>query len=152
MLCGIDPGKYKIGLAMVEEGKLLFSAIIPAAKSDDFVRAIRTSEWRLLEPWLKEGDIRKLSRPADIIFLGNGTSSKKLEQILANAHIKVRTVNEYGTTLFGRKLYRRLHPPRGFMGLIPASLTTPPRDIDDMAAWAIIIKGIEAASRKTPRN
>lgn len=152
MLCGIDPGKYKIGFAAAEGDKLLFSAIIPAARPDGLIGALMRCEWPLLGPWLKEGSLRGISGQADIIFLGDGTSSGELGKILADARIKVRTVNEYGTTLLGRKLYFRLHPPRGIMRLIPISLRTPPRDIDDMAAWAVIIRGAEAAAGDTPRR
>jgi hypothetical protein len=51
---------------------------------------------------------------------------------------ELETADEYGTTLKGRELYWKLHPPKGLWKLVPTSLRTPPRDIDDLAAWAII--------------
>ena len=75
------------------------------------------------------------------IFVGNGTTHDNLLQLL-EGKVKVILVDERGTTLDGRKLYWKLHPPRGFWKIFPTSLRLPPREIDDLAAWAIILKSI----------
>jgi hypothetical protein len=76
-------------------------------------------------------------RTLETIYLGNGTSSEDLSKTLIGI-CELEITDEYGTTLKGRELYWKLHPPKGFWKLVPVSLRTPPRDIDDLAAWAII--------------
>ena len=41
MKCGIDPGRFKIGVAFVEDGVLLFSAIVPKEYQDDIAAALK---------------------------------------------------------------------------------------------------------------
>lgn len=138
MKIGIDPGRYKIGFAIVNGSNLLFSAIIPKTDEKVLAEAIKTNDWKLLSAWNKEGNIEAVSNIIITeVLIGDGTSSDEIQSLLSDL-ITVRVVNEYGTTLQGRKLYWVLHKPRGFWKLIPTSLRTPPRDIDDLAAWAIV--------------
>lgn len=140
MKCGIDPGRFKIGFAAESDGKLLFSAIIPKAEEERLAQAIISCKWELLEPWRKEGSIARISgRRAEQVIIGDGTSSEEIEKLICGK-ITTQTADEYGTTLEGRKLYWSLHPPKGLWKIIPTSLRTPPRDVDDLAAWAIIQK------------
>ena len=60
------------------------------------------------------------------------------------AALSHKVVEEYGTTLEAREIYWRLHAPRGLMKLVPTSLRTPPRNVDDLAAYAILLRGAEA--------
>lgn len=145
MICGIDPGRFKIGFAAVEGDALLFSAIIPKTAEKILAEALIKGRAELLSPWLKEGrtDIA-VGGEFSKIYLGDGTSSEEIKKLL-DADISIETVNEYGTTLEGRKLYWRLHRPQGLWKLIPTSLRMPPRDIDDLAAWAIIKIGVKSA-------
>lgn len=137
MKIGIDPGRYKIGFAIVDGSNLLFSAIIPKTEEKVLAEAIKTNDWKLLSAWNKEGNIEAVSNmEVTEVLIGNGTSSDEIQSLLSEL-INVAVVNEYGTTLQGRKLYWELHKPRGFWKLIPTSLRTPPREIDDLAAWAI---------------
>ena len=136
--CGIDPGRYKIGVAFAEGDSLLFSAIIPKAAEDVLFESIRKRDWDALEPWKKIGATKLLERRTlEKIYLGNGTSSEDLSKTL-RAICELEITDEYGTTLKGRELYWKLNPPKGLWKLIPVTLRTPPRDIDDLAAWAII--------------
>ena len=136
--CGIDPGRYKIGVAFAEGDSLLFSAIIPKAAEDVLFESFRKKDWNALEPWKKIGETKLLEgRTLETIYLGNGTSSEDLSKTLIGI-CELEITDEYGTTLKGRELYWKLHPPKGFWKLVPVSLRTPPRDIDDLAAWAII--------------
>ncbi|MDD4430923.1 MAG: hypothetical protein PHF61_05925 [Bacteroidales bacterium] len=136
--CGIDPGHYKIGIAFTEDGILLFSAIIPKSCEDILFRSLKDRDWKNFDKWKKEGDSRQLKgRTLEKICLGNGTSSAELSKLLSGICL-IEITDEYGTTLKGRDIYWKLHPPRGLWKLIPTSLRTPPRDIDDLAAWAII--------------
>lgn len=138
MKCGIDPGRFKIGIAFSEEGELLFSAIIPKKEEDVLLDSLKNKRYDTLSKWRQEGKIESLSdKGTDKIFLGDGTSSDELKDRLAGV-MEVELVSEYETTLKARDLYWKLHPPRGLWKLVPTSLRLPPRDIDDLAAWAII--------------
>ncbi len=139
MKCAADPGKFKTGFALTEDdGSLIFSAVIPAEKHTEFVRALEAGNSTPLEKWRCEGRLPEKIEVYEIL-LGSGTTHKELQKML-EGKISVRIVDEYGTTLEGRRLYWKLHPPKGLMKLLPTSLRTPPRDIDDLAAWAIILK------------
>ena len=147
MWLGIDPGRFKIGLALADCDKLLFSAIVPKDEQEILFTAVKNSNWGLLEIWKKEGSSScVIDKTPQRILIGNGTSSKEIKNSLATLE-HVETVDEYGTTLAGRSLYWKLHPPKGLMRIIPTSLRTPPRDIDDLAAWAIIINSVHSKQR-----
>ncbi|MBP5092751.1 MAG: resolvase, partial [Abditibacteriota bacterium] len=53
-------------------------------------------------------------------------------------NIDIALTNEWFSTMEGRKLYFKENPPRGWRRLIPTSLQTPPRSIDDYAAVVIL--------------
>ena len=141
MKCAADPGKFKTGFVLTEDdGNLIFSAVIPAEKHSEFVRALETGNSVPLEKWRREGNLPEKIEVNEIL-LGSGTTHKEFQKML-EGKLSVRIVDEYGTTLEGRKLYWKLHPPKGLLKLFPTSLRTPPRDIDDLAAWAIILKSL----------
>ncbi len=136
--CGIDPGRHKIGVAFAEGDRLLFSAIIPKLSEQFLFLSLKDKNWKVLGVWKKEGDLKFLEgKMLEKICLGNGTSSEELHYLLRGT-CELEITDEHGTTLKGRELYWKLHPPKGLWKLIPISLRTPPRDIDDLAAWAII--------------
>ena len=147
MFLGIDPGRWKIGFAAADRDRLLFSAIIPKDKEGALICAVSSRDISALDRWAKEGRAEDAVFDSDTkIFIGDGTSSGELCGKLDPA-ADVAVVNEYGTTLAGRKLYWKLHPPVGLWRLIPTSLRVPPRDIDDLAAWAIIISALDGPTR-----
>lgn len=136
--CGIDPGRYKIGVAFTEGDRLLFTAIIPKSSEGVLFQSLKERNWKIIAPWIKEGDLKYMEgKKLEKICLGNGTSSEELHDLLRSI-CELEITDEYGTTLKGRDLYWKLHPPRGLWKMVPTSLRTPPRDIDDLAAWAII--------------
>lgn len=139
MICSADPGKFKTGFAVTDDdGNLLFSAIIPAAGQTLIAEAFRNKTIEKLSVFKCEGkapDKFELNE----IFIGDGTTHSELLKTF-DGTVKINVVNEYGTTLEGRKLYWKLHPPCGVWKLFPTSLRVPPRDVDDLAAWAIILK------------
>lgn len=138
MRCGIDPGRYKIGLAFAENGTLLFSAIIPKTEETKLRDALLRQNWDTVSQWGMEGSVENLKgRALDNIYVGDGTSSAEIVKLFG-AEIKVDVVDEKGSTLEGRKRYWILHPPRGLWRLVPTSLRVPPRDIDDLAAWSLM--------------
>lgn len=141
---GIDPGSSKTGWAWVSpEGELLASGIVPRIHFEDLVLAVKQGKPALLESFRREGDLSMLRHtPVPVVVLGNGTSAKVLQDILKNHGFDPVLVSEYGTTLGARDLYWKIHPPRGLRKLIPLSLQVPPRDIDDLAAWKIVLDHI----------
>jgi hypothetical protein len=141
---GIDPGSSKTGWAWVsQEGDLLASGIVPQRQFEDLVIAVKQGNLTLLEPFRKEGDLSMSPyNPAPVVVLGNGTSAEVLMAILKSNGFDPVLVPEYGTTLGARELYWRIHPPRGLRKLFPLSLQVPPRDIDDLAAWKIVLDHI----------
>lgn len=142
MICSADPGKYKTGFAITDDcGNLIFSAVIPTAGQDIIAEAFKNKTVEKIAVFKCEG---KIPDTFDIneIYIGNGTTHKEFIKIFDDT-VKVNIVDEYGTTLEGRKLYWELHPPRGIWNIFPTSLRVPPREVDDLAAWAIIRKVVK---------
>lgn len=138
MKCGIDPGRHKIGFALVEANELLFSAIIPKADEERLRETLVSQSWENFTQWRQEGSLERLNgRKLQKICVGDGTSSSEIICLLEK-ELTIEVTDEKGTTLEGRKRYWLLHPPRGLWRLVPVSLRVPPRDIDDLAAWALI--------------
>ena len=143
MIAGIDPGRWKTGFALADGVPLLFSAIIPSDKKDALIEAVKSGKWELIAGWQQEGSAEDLPKNApETVFVGSGTSSEEFRAALPFPH---KVVEEYGTTLEAREIYWRLHAPRGLMRLVPTSLRTPPRNVDDLAAYAILLRGAGAA-------
>lgn len=141
---GIDPGSSKTGWAWVsQDGELLASGIVPQQQFEDLVIAVKRGSLAFLEKFRREGDLSLiLHNPAPVVVLGNGTSAKIQLEILKNNGFDPVLVPEYGTTLGARDLYWNIHPPRGLRKLLPLSLQVPPRDVDDLAAWKIVLDNI----------
>ncbi len=121
-LLAIDPGKNKLGLAVLnQEGKVLERQIEETAN-------LKTTLPRLFTHY-----------HTHIIVIGNGTRAKNIQktimQLELNAHII--SINEKNTTLEGRKLYWKINPPKGLWKLVPTTLRTPPAPYDDLAAVII---------------
>lgn len=137
-----DPGKFKTGFAVTDDdGNLIFSAVIPAKGQPMLAESFINKSLEKIAIFKCEGNVPE-TFDADEILIGNGTTHKKLLEILKDC-VQCVVADEYGTTLEGRRLYWKLHPPRGIWKIIPRSLCLPPRDIDDLAAWAIILKQLK---------
>lgn len=139
VVCGIDPGRDKFGIALCTD-VLVFSAVVPFDALDEAVRCVADGCFARVAKWTAEGsapDEVRVSR----VYLGSGTGRGAYERALAEARVKYDIVDERGTTLEARGSYWRLHPPRGLSALLPISLRVPPRSIDDLAAWAIAKRG-----------
>ncbi len=117
MVVGLDPGK-NIGVAIVNsKEKLIYRNIIT------------------LE------ELRGLELPPGItIIVGNGTGSDRVQAALRERGKTFALIDERDTTLEGRELYFQANPPRGLLRLLPKGLRSPPRLIDDYAAYAIALR------------
>lgn len=123
LILGIDPGRVKVGLALVDEsGAIVWRAIVTTG-------ALRAQ----LETLLDENPIARIA-------LGDSTASSEtaalLNGILAakNLDLRIEIVDERESTLQARALYFEHHPPRGWRRVVPLSLQNPPAAIDDFAA------------------
>lgn len=139
ILCGIDPGREKLGVALAENGELLFSAILLLDQLPLLCAALKGGEWGEIPYCERSGHFR--GGAPERIFLGDGTASRALAEALRGQGVDFCPVDERGTTLEGRALYWELHPPRGLWRLVPLSLRVPPRPVDDLAALAILKRG-----------
>lgn len=120
-ILAIDPGREKIGIAILKNSDVLEHKII---NSDELVQIIKS----LLEKYIIK-----------TIVMGNGTSSKKKYDLLKQEFIDrdIVLINEYRTTDEARKLYFQENPPKGWKKLIPLGMQVPPVPVDDYAAIVI---------------
>ena len=117
MVVGLDPGQ-NIGVAFVNhKEKLVYRNIIALT------------------------ELRQLELPPGItIVVGNGTGSAEVQAVLRERGKSFALIDEQNTSLEGRELYFKAHPPRGLLRLLPKGLRSPPRLVDDYAAYAIALR------------
>lgn len=148
LFCGLDPGREKFGLALGNRISLVFSAIAPISMLKESVRCLDLGDFSGIAHLRQEGEPSARVKISGI-FLGNGTGFRAFADELEKSGVPFASVDEGLTTLEGRSLYWRLHPPRGLWRLVPISLRVPPRPIDDMAAWAILIRASGGGIRRS---
>jgi len=123
VILGIDPGREKTGLAVIDGQKIVWRAIILPANLLEELRAVA-----------QKFALNKIA-------LGDSTSSQDARKQLENAEflksIPLQIVVEKNSTLEARTLYFEEFPPRGLKKLIPLSLQVPPENVDDFAAAVI---------------
>jgi hypothetical protein len=149
-LTGVDPGRDKFGFAFADEnGRLLASGIGRTKEAGSFFRLLRDGRFGELRPLLLEGTADGLGVLRLPVICGAGTGHAVLAAAAKAEGLFVRLVPESGTTLQARSLYWSLHPPGGLWRAVPVSMRVPPRDIDDLAAWAIVKESMQRAA-ETP--
>ena len=116
---GIDPGRSKTGLALVDEaGKILALHIAPTVDIEAELRSFAGNE--------------ELSA----IIMGNGTNNKAIgkavQKVFPDAQLNL--VGEAHSTEEARSLYWQENPPRGWRRLVPLGLLVPPEPLDAYAA------------------
>jgi RNase H-fold protein (predicted Holliday junction resolvase) len=121
-IAAIDPGKDKVGLALVgSDGRVVEQLILaPDAVS------VRLKAWQQ-------------SYPVDAVVLGDRTRSADFRRRLAaegvtGAACPLVTVDEHLSTQEARRRYLEANPGRGLARLLPVSLRTPDRPVDDYVA------------------
>ncbi len=149
-LTGIDPGRDKFGFAFADEnGCLLASGIGRTKDAGSFFRLLRDGRFRNLSPLFLEGSADGLNVLRLPMICGAGTGHAVLVAAAESEGFSVELVPESGTTLRARALYWSLHPPGGLWRVVPVSMRVPPRDVDDLAAWAIVMESMRR-SAETP--
>lgn len=122
----LDPGRSKCGLLLADTATntVLQGRVIPSTEVLEQLRA-----------WMEEA--QGTSAQIDELVIGDGTSSTIWQQQLPSS-LKVRVVDETGTTLRARARYWQLWPARGWKRLLPLGLRIPSGDLDAIAALVIL--------------
>lgn len=121
-ILAIDPGREKNGVAVVsDQQEVVCQAIVETGQLLAYIEELLTVQ------------------QIKVIVVGNRTGSKTLINKLKVAGILAKVsaiiaINEDYSTEEGRRRYWREHPPRGWRRLLPLTLQTPPRPIDDYVA------------------
>jgi len=142
-ILGVDPGRDKVGWALVNySGDLFSSGICPVSEQELFLTALTRGPclWeRELLPWVTEKAGARVSQPEtlSIIAVGNGTGSLEAVKLFERLGIQIVVVDESETTLEARRLYWSLNSPSWWQRYLPRVMWFPPRPLDDLAAWAI---------------
>ena len=127
---GIDPGRDKTGVALVEEtGRILAVQVMRTRNFSDTLLQFLYDTLQVRNTW----GLRKILKA---VVLGNGTGSEEHKQWVEKAlpGYPVYIVDEKYSTEVARDLYWKLYPPRGLRRLIPLGLQTPPEPLDGYAA------------------
>ena len=123
MILGLDPGRDKCGLAVIDRDRLVTHRVVDASVAIALIQ-------QLCQDY-----------PVDLIVMGDGTTSKnwreQIESSLARK-IKIAMVNEKNSTLEARDRYWLMYPPNRLQRLIPQGLRVPPRPVDDIVAILLI--------------
>ena len=125
---GIDPGRSKTGLALVDGvGKIVKLHIAESQNvGNEIVEFIKNS------------------CPVQIV-LGNGTNSRNICEVVQRVllDVKVTVVEEAHSTEEARTLYWQENPPKGLKKLIPLGLLVPPVPLDAYAAVILVRRFLE---------
>jgi len=129
---GIDPGREKCGIALLDEA---FDSTI-----------LLTCEISQLTENVNEA---LAGRSPEVIFIGDGTGHSEVKAAVQAAFegIRLEFVDERHSTEKARELYFRDHPPRGILRFIPRGLISPGKMIDAYAALVIVFRGLSAINK-----
>ena len=125
---GIDPGRSKTGLALVDGvGKIVKLHIAVSQNIDNEIV-----------------EFIKNSCPVQIV-LGNGTNSRNIYEVVQKVlpDVFITVVEEAHSTEEARTLYWQENPPKGLKKLIPLGLLVPPVPLDAYAAVILVRRFLE---------
>lgn len=125
---GIDPGRSKTGLALVDgAGKIVKLHIAESQNIDNEIV-----------------EFIKNSCPVQIV-LGNGTNSRNIGESVKRVlpDVMVAVVEEAHSTEEARALYWQENPPKGLKKLIPLGMLVPPVPLDAYAAVILVRRFLE---------
>ena len=125
---GIDPGRSKTGLALVNgAGKIVKLHIAESQNIDNEIV-----------------EFIKNSCPVHIV-LGNGTNSRNIGESVKRVlpDVMVAVVEEAHSTEEARTLYWQENPTKGLKKLIPLGLLIPPVPLDAYAAVILVRRFLE---------
>lgn len=125
---GIDPGRSKTGLALVDgAGKIVKLHIAESQNIDNEIV-----------------EFIKSSCPVHVV-LGNGTNSRNIGESVKRVlpDVMVAVVEEAHSTEEARALYWQENPPKGLKKLIPLGMLVPPVPLDAYAAVILVRRFLE---------
>ena len=125
---GVDPGRSKTGLALVDgAGKIVKLHIAESQNIDNEIV-----------------EFIKNSCPVQIV-LGNGTNSRNIGESVKRVlpDVMVAVVEEAHSTEEARALYWQENPPKGLKKLIPLGMLVPPVPLDAYAAVILVRRFLE---------
>lgn len=121
MFMGIDPGRDKCGLAVLNSaGEIKFQRVVPTEELDSVIKSLAA-----------EFAIEK-------VILGDGTTHKAAAQKVKAAGLTFQLVDEKHTTEEARREYWKKNPPRGWRKLLPTSMQVPPEPVDAIVAEILV--------------
>ncbi|MEO0488505.1 MAG: resolvase [Cyanobacteria bacterium P01_A01_bin.123] len=123
VILGFDPGRDKCGLAIMGVDRTLcYRAVVNAG---DVLSQV-------------QGLCQQF--PISMVVMGDQTTAPQWQKqisTLPNAP-RVILVDERYSSLEARDRYWQLHPPQGWLRLLPEGMRTPPCPIDDIVAMLLI--------------
>lgn len=122
-LMGIDPGRDKCGIAVMDDrAKVYLHQVINAEQTIAKVNMVITEY------------------PINTLVIGNQTTSKQWQNKLKDyfPQLAIAPVDEKFTSQLARTRYWQMYPPRGWQKLIPLGMRTPPCPIDHIVAIILI--------------
>lgn len=131
-IMGFDPGRDKCGVAIMNnQGEVLYNQVI---NSPEVVNLLPQLFGQFA---------------CQILVMGDQTTSQlwqdQLKIILPS--VPIILLDESYTTAQARQRYWQIYPARGFTKLIPLSMRTPPRPVDDIVAIILIEKYLQAGNK-----
>ncbi|MEM8505577.1 MAG: resolvase [Cyanobacteria bacterium P01_D01_bin.1] len=130
-LLGFDPGRDKCGLAIVGLDRALhYHRVISSSDVSAAIQNLRGTY------------------PISSIVMGDQTSSKQWQTRLGdlpNAP-RIMLVDERYSSLEARDRYWEMYPPKGISKLLPQSLRSIPRPIDDIVAILLVERYLKRLS------
>ena len=130
---GIDPGRSKTGLALVDgAGQIVALHIAMTESIDQELQAFVAAD--------------KLCG----IVMGDGTNNKRIGDAVRRVFPKapLALVGEAHSTAEARALYWQVKPPTGWRRLVPLGLLVPPEPLD---AYAAVVQVRRWLSQQDPR-
>ncbi len=123
-ILGFDPGRYKCGLAIV-----------------GLDRSLCYHEVVLAEEVIGHIEMLRQTYPISLIVMGDQTGAKIWKEELSkrlNGGPNVILVDERYSSLEARDRYWEMFPPKGLNRILPQSMRSIPRPIDDIVAILLI--------------
>ena len=125
-IVGIDPGRDKCGVAVLNSGgEIFFEQVIETAEFETVLKNL-LAQYKL-----------------ELAILGDGTTHKNAEKILRSLNLEVKIVDEKHTTEQARLLYWKKNPPRGWRKFLPTSLQVPPAPVDGIVAEILVKRHLQ---------
>lgn len=130
-ILGFDPGREKCGMAVVGLDRALHEhQVVP-------VSAVEST----IQEWRSQYSISS-------IVMGDQTGAKRWRQELSNLPNapRITLVDERYSSLEARARYWEMYPPKGISKLLPQSLRSIPRPIDDIVAILLVERYLKRLS------